>query len=167
MKQIAIAAGVGKGTLYRHFAHKGELCAALLHEDVEAFEQRVGALIDEQRDLSPLARLEILTVERILLTESHLPMFAAIDEATAGARPARPFRGPFSAWMHSRIVALLGEAVTTGEVAASIDLEFTADTMLEATAPPLYSYQRHSRGYSVERVIQGMRRLFIDGLRAN
>src|SRR5918997_4153046 len=40
MKEIADAAGVGKGTLYRHFAHKGELCHAVLREDVAAFKER-------------------------------------------------------------------------------------------------------------------------------
>ena len=164
MKEIAIAAGVGKGTLYRHFAHKGELCAALLHEDVTAFEQRVGAMIDRQHDRSPLARLEYLIVERIRLTESHLPLFAAINEVTAGARPARPFRGQFGAWLHARSVELLREAVDAGEV-GPIDFEFTADVILEATSPPLYNYHRNTLGYSLERVVQGMRMLFIDGLR--
>src|SRR4051812_35042759 len=44
MNQIAQAAGVGPGTLYRHFAHKGVLCAALLSEDFAAFQERVTAL---------------------------------------------------------------------------------------------------------------------------
>ena len=164
MKEIASAAGVGKGTLYRHFAHKGELCGALLHEDVAAFQERVGTLIDATGNAAPLARLDILLVERIRLTESHLPLFAAIEEATIGAPQTRPFRGPFGAWTHARIVALLAEAVARGEV-ADLDLEFTADAMLEALAPPLYRYQRHVCGYSVERIIAGMRRLFIEELR--
>lgn len=167
MKDIACAAGVGKGTLYRHFAHKGELCRGLLHADIVAFEERVGALIgDTARVPSPLARLDILIAERIRMTESHLPLFAAIEEASAGARPPRPFRGPFSAWVHGRIVDLLAEAVAQGEV-APLDLAFAADAIAEAMSPPLYSYQRHECGYSVERILAGMRRLFIDGLRRN
>lgn len=166
MKEIAEAAGVGKGTLYRHFAHKGELCTALLREDVVAFQERLDALIGDAAVVaSPLARLEILITERVRMTETHLPLFAAIDEATAGARPVKPFRGRFGTWTHARIVALLAEAVAQGE-ALPLDLEFTADALLEVMAPPLYSHQRHASGYSLERIVDGLRRLFIDGLRS-
>jgi hypothetical protein len=125
----------------------------------------VGALIEDRaREPSPLARLEILIAERLRMTEIHLPLFAAIEEATLGARPVRPFRGPFGSWTHARIVALLAEAVGQAEV-APLDLEYTADAMLEVMAPPLYGYQRHERGYSLDRIVDGMRRLFVDGLR--
>src|SRR4028119_2393377 len=37
MHRIGQAAGVGQGTLYRHFEHKGALCSALLSEEIVAF----------------------------------------------------------------------------------------------------------------------------------
>src|SRR4028118_982334 len=37
MQRIGQAAGVGQGTLYRHFEHKGALCSALLAEEIVAF----------------------------------------------------------------------------------------------------------------------------------
>ena len=165
MKDIAQAAGVGKGTLYRHFAHKGELCGALLHEDVAAFQERVGALIcTAGGEASPLTRLEVLIAELIRMMELHLPLFAAIEEAVVGTPQERPFRGPFGTWLHTQMVGLLEEAVAQGEVGL-LDHAFTTDAMLAAVAPALYRYQRHVCGYSMERIMMGMRRLFIDGLR--
>ena len=165
MKDIAEAAGVGKGTLYRHFAHKGELCATLLREDVAAFQERLDPRIgDAGEDASPLAQLDILITERVRMTETHLALFAAIEAEAGGSGRARPFRGPFGTWTHAHIVRLLGKAVARGEM-PPLDVEFTADAILAAVSPPLYSYQRHERGYSVERILTGIRRLFIDGLR--
>ena len=48
---------------------------------------------------------------------------------------------------------------------ADLDIAFSADAILAATAPPLYQYQRRELGYSEEQIIAGMRRLFVDGLR--
>jgi AcrR family transcriptional regulator len=163
MHEIARAAGVGQGTLYRHFAHKGDLCLALIREDLAAFRERVGAIIgDSQAIASPLTRLEILIVEKIGVTEGHLPLLAAIQDAAAGSR--RPFRGPFDTWVHEQIVALLEQAVAQGEV-APLDIAFTADTIMAALVPPHYRFQRYDLGYSSERICAGMRRLFVDGLR--
>lgn len=41
MHQIAQAAGIGQGTLYRRFAHKGELCNALMMDRAACFMQEV------------------------------------------------------------------------------------------------------------------------------
>ena len=89
MHEIGRTAGVGQATLYRHFADKGEICHALIKEDLAAFQERVGALIDSAgAATSPLARLETLIIEKNRLTESHLPLFAAIDEAATAAKIA-------------------------------------------------------------------------------
>ena len=45
MNEIAQVARLGPGTLYRHFAHKGELCEALLMEDNAAFWERIDTAL--------------------------------------------------------------------------------------------------------------------------
>src|SRR5262245_36220821 len=165
MHEIARAAGVGQGTLYRHFADKGEICHALIREDLAAFQERVGAMIGGADAAgSPLARLEILIAEKNRLTESHLPLLAAMEETPAGVRRGKPFRGPFHSWLHEQISNLLVQAIAQGEV-APLDVAFTADALLAAVAPPIYRDQRQNLGYSSERIMAGMRRLFVDGLR--
>jgi AcrR family transcriptional regulator len=165
MHEIARAAEVGQGTLYRHFADKGELCHALIVADLAAFEERVGALISPVQGGPALQRLAILIEEKNRLTESHLPYFAAIDAASANLRPGKPFRGPFHAWLHQQIVGLLSEAASSGQV-APLDAEFTAEALLAAVAPHVYRYQRQELGFSQARIDAAMRRLFVDGLRA-
>ena len=44
MHQIALAAGIGQGTLYRRYRHKGELCMDLMREHHEQFAEEVAAL---------------------------------------------------------------------------------------------------------------------------
>ena len=163
MQAIAQAAGVGQGTLYRHFDDKAALCHALIKEDLTAFRVRVGALLDDIAT-PPLERLDVLMREKNLLTEGHLPLFAAMESSAPGGRGNRK-PGPFHIWLHERIVALLDEAVARGE-AAPLDAPFTADALLAAASPPLYRTQREELGYSRERIDTAMRRLFADGVRA-
>ncbi len=165
MQEIARVAGVGQGTLYRHFADKAAICQALIEADIAAFQERVGPVLSGGWVLaSPLARLELLLVEKIRLTESHLPLFAALEQSPPGKRGVKPFQGPFYLWQREQIVALLSEASAQGEV-DGIDVEFMADAVLAVTSPRLYSHQHDELGYSSERVIAGLRRLFIDAMR--
>ena len=46
MHQIALAAGIGQGTLYRRYRHKGELCMDLMRERHERFVEEITALLD-------------------------------------------------------------------------------------------------------------------------
>ena len=165
MCEIGRAAGVGQWTLYRHFAHKGALCRALVREDIEAFKSRLTTLLDgPDAPASAIARLDALIVEKVRLTETHLSMFAAIDESAAGPRRTDMFRMPFVTWLHDRIVPLLAEAVERGEI-APLDAEFTAGAILAVTSPALFYHQRRDRGYSLERIVAGTRALFTTGNR--
>ncbi len=68
--------------------------------------------------------------------------------------------------MHQRISHLLTKAVAQSET-MDLDVSFAADAILAAITPPLYDFQRQSRNFSRERILAGMRRLFIDGLRVH
>jgi AcrR family transcriptional regulator len=58
LNEVASLAGVGKGTLYRHFAGKGELYVAMLIENGDEFADAIAAVIDPRR--SVLEQLEEL-----------------------------------------------------------------------------------------------------------
>jgi AcrR family transcriptional regulator len=155
MGEIGRAAGIGKGTLYRHFAHKGALCRALIAEDVDAFEERLAPLLGgPEAPSSAVERLNLLIAEKIYLTERHLSMFAAIDEAAAGPRRTEMYSGQFPTWLRERLVALLAEATDSGAI-APLDVEYTADTILAVTSPALLYHQRRNLGYSLDRVVAG------------
>ena len=160
MFEIGRAAGVGQGTLYRHFEHKGALCRALLREDVEAFRSRLDGLLDgPEAPRTAVDRLDLLLVEKIALTDAHLPLFAAIDESAAGQRRTEMYRGPLAGWLRERLVRLLEEASAAGEL-PPVDADFVASAILAVTSPSTVRHLRIDRGYSVDRIVAGTRGLF-------
>src|SRR5579863_10730546 len=57
MHQIAMEAGIGQGTLYRRYRHKGELCVDLMRERHEQFAQDVATLFARTESAPVLERL--------------------------------------------------------------------------------------------------------------
>jgi len=161
MQEIARAAGVGQGTLYRRFADKGELCEALFADDLEVFRKAADAYLNDSAT-SALSRLEWLLAEKIRFIDAHLPLFLASHEA--GARRYDNFKKSHHVWTLEWVVHLLQEAQTNGE-ADIADVAFAADAVLASFAPPLLAYQRQELSYSLERVIAGVKEVFIHGLR--
>ena len=74
---------------------------------------------------------------------------------------ARRFRGPFTAWTHTQVVALLNEGIAQAEI-VPLDVAYIADILMAAMSPALLHYQRHDCGYSTDRIIAGMQRLFVE-----
>src|SRR5260370_41304082 len=71
---------------------------------------------------------------------------------------------PLYDWLHELFAGLLTEAVARGEL-APLDVPYTADAILAALHPMSYGFQRRERGYSPERILQGLCHIYIDGLR--
>ncbi|GAB4124505.1 MAG: TetR/AcrR family transcriptional regulator [Roseiflexaceae bacterium] len=162
MAEIARTAGVGQGTLYRHFADKNAICHALIQADLEQFQARIDTMLADPQG-EPLWQLEQLIIAKVDLTESHLPLFAAMDWIP-GNKP-KPFHGPFHEWLHQRIMAILQRAVAHGQIATQLDLAFMTETCLAAMTPALYRYQREDLGFSQARIVQGLSALFVEALR--
>ena len=66
--------------------------------------------------------------------------------------------------MYELFAGLLTEAVRRGEL-APLDVPYTADAILATLHPMIYRFQRQERGFSPERILQGLRRIYIDGVR--
>lgn len=162
MHQIGRAAGVGQGTLYRHFEHKGALCSALLSEEIEAF---VGEMRRRTEGRGPvLGRLKWFLGWVARFNEENGPLLGAIRDASSGGRRVELYGNPFYERLKNTVVELADEAVGGGELPADLDVECLADTLLAALNIDLYLYQRHQLGMGRERIV-GALRVLLDGLR--
>ena len=81
MADVAQVAGVGKGTLYRRFANKGELCLALMDAQMTAFQERMLA---QMREMSTAGATNIEQLDQFLdalvtFTEAHQPLLCEVQ----------------------------------------------------------------------------------------
>ena len=163
MYEIARSAGVGQGTLYRRYAHKGELCVALLHESLHCFRTDVEAYL-AGNTTSPLALLEFVLDRLIDFNEENAPLLGAIVDAACGDRRSAAFHSPLYIWLREVVVGLLTEAVQQGE-APALDVPCAVDAVLAPLSIDLYLYQRGELSYEPERIAAATRDVIFGGLR--
>ena len=163
MHEIGRAAGVGQGTLYRRFGHKGEVCSALLGESVRRFSERVGERVGRE-DESVLDQLGWFLGELAEFSEQNAPLLGAIRDSAGGGRRVEMYRNPFYRLLRETVSALLRRAVVRGE-ARPLDIECVADAVLAPLNIDLYLFQRQEMGMEAARITYTLSRLLIDGLR--
>jgi AcrR family transcriptional regulator len=140
--EIAAAAGVGKGTVYRRFGDRSGLAFALLDESERQLQEE---LIRGAPPLGPGAppgeRLRAFVGAYVDLLERHGDLIAHAEEAAPGAR----YRAGVYAFWH-RHVALLVAADNP-----EADAEVAAHAVLAPLAGRLYRELR-VRGVSADRI---------------
>jgi AcrR family transcriptional regulator len=150
MREIARAAGVGVGTLYRRFGDKARLLEAIISEDERDLQE---AILRRGPPLGPGApadqRLDAFIDALVKLTERNLGVLLATDATPQG----RLRIGAYDAW-RLHLVTLLGE-LRPG--VGDVDRGWYADLLLAALDPQLYAYQRAERGLSKRRIASNLR----------
>lgn len=161
MHQIARAAGVGQATLYRRYADKRMLCIDLMGDLFARLRDEVQSyLADATAPASALDRLDGVLTCMVAVVEASANV---LDVACEGSQ-AVPYHSPLYRWIHHHVGTLLQQAVAAGEC-GDLDVAFTTDAILAAFSPTLYRHQRRELGYTPERIVQGLRRLYVAGLR--
>lgn len=153
MADIAAAAGVGKGTLYRRFANKGELCLSLLDENLRSHQEEMLALLQRQagEKRAFLDRLQAFLRHVAAFTDHHMAMLYEVQRA--GITPALPgLDPPYFSFQQMTVSGLLRSAQAGGEIDPRLDVEMLTDLLLAPLTPPYFRYLRERRGYSVERI---------------
>jgi AcrR family transcriptional regulator len=148
MDDVAEAAGVGKGTLFRRFGSRASLAAALLSERERDFQE---GFIRGEPPLGPGAP----PCERLIaFGEAMLDMLEAHSELLLAAEtgPAR-FSHPAYTVHRLHVMLLLREADH------ECDAEILADTLLAALGAELFLYLRHMREMDLQRLKAGWREL--------
>ncbi len=164
MHQIAQAAHVGQGTLYRRFAHKGQLCMVLLGESVFRFQAALLAYFEQVGDTLPyFEQLYGMLMRLMDFTEENAALLNAMLDAASGGRRTQSYRSPFYMWIRAVVVVVLRRGIACKQV-PEMDVEYVVDVVLSLLAVDFYRYQRHELGLSRERIAQGLRNFLLTGL---
>ncbi len=158
MHEVGRAAGVGQGTLYRRFEHKGVLCSALLAEHIEDFYEETWERV-EAEERPALARLAWFLDRLAGFNERNADLLGAIRDAAGGERRVEMYRNPFYGWLRATVTALLRRAEEGGEIRPDLDLECMPDVLLAALNIDLYLYQRRELGMDRGRIVGFLRAL--------
>jgi AcrR family transcriptional regulator len=164
MDEIARAAGVGKGTLYRRYPDKAALCLAILDACFVEFER---AALDElartAQTHEALDQLCAFLSRLVEYVEEHTAYLGVIADQAAGQRRGGGRCGPIYQWLHGVVHYLLSQARARGEACVD-DPVYVADVLLAAVDVDLYVFQRRERGYAPQQIRAGLQRL-VAGLR--
>lgn len=158
MEEIARAAGVGKGTLYRRFPHKGFLCQALLDEPTKELQQETLEILRKQGS-SALEKLDVFLDRLVAFSAENLDLLYGGNEPLCGADRLERFSHPAYDWRRSTVLGLLRAAVREGEVDEALDIEYVAQALLAPLDVDFYYFQYRVQGLSVERISSGLRAL--------
>lgn len=150
VREIAEKAGVGIGTLYRHFPQRADLVAAVFRREIDACAEAASALAAQYEPGLALASwmqryADFLGTKRGLASALH-----------SGNPAFEPLPAYFRERLHPAFQALLDAAVASGEVRG----DFSAEELLDAIASLCRS--AYDRGPDQ---VRRMVALLVDGLR--
>ncbi len=157
MHDIAVAAGIGQGTLYRRYPHKSALCEALLVDNVQQLYDGTVARLEATGGRALEQFREIITALLVFIEENG-PLVSAASDSACGVTPQARYQSAWAVWQRETMALLLARAVAQEEI-GPLDVEATVDVIQAACEPPLYLYQRQARGYSRERIVANLLRL--------
>jgi AcrR family transcriptional regulator len=154
MDQIAAAAGVGKGTLFRRFGDRAGLAQALLHEQTSALQED---MIRGPAPLGPGApprdRLHAMARAQLALLERHADLILAAESGRPGAR----YMTPATQFLRTHLAVLLRDADPR------LDSELVADVLLSPLTADSFVYWRRVRGHSLDEILAAFVTV-VDGL---
>ncbi len=174
MHQIAQAAEIGQGTLYRRYANKGALCRDLMHEQQVVFAQELQAWLGTSAHSSALTQLDGVIVRTLHFVDESTALLETVvrtelrhDRCDLPHPDERmpPGQEHWFLWIHDLLEGLLRTAVARGEI-ASLDAPYTADMLLALMNPMYLRFQQSARGYDLDRIIAGIRHVFLHGMHA-
>jgi AcrR family transcriptional regulator len=167
MHQIAKTAGIGQATLYRKYAHKGDLCLDMLHEYGDRLINEIDRYLASNTGAPAWERLsgvldywiDAIEDKAELLLETEAKMNCADDRGNF-------FHSPMYRFSRDKIAGLLSE-IAADDPAPDFDPDFAAHAIICSMSPVGYFQIKKERGYTREQIKEHYRRMFVLTARAS
>lgn len=161
---VARAAGVGDGTIYRRFGDRSALALTVLDGQETQLQQAVlGGPAPLGLDALPDVGLHAFLAAIFDLLESHTDLLVASEAGD----DARYNTGPYAFYrLHTTLLLrqhLTDRGVNTDESHDGVDVDYLADALLAPLDAELYRHQR-ATGMTAQRVKAGLHTLIDSGL---
>ena len=115
LEEVAKKAGVGPGTLYRHFPTREELVVAVYRSEIEKLAAAEQILADSMPPVEALRAWLLLFVDTVATKQIIAPVLS-----TLVGDPKKVFE-PFHAQIHQALRALVKRAIKSGDIRKDLD----------------------------------------------
>ncbi|WP_182299150.1 TetR/AcrR family transcriptional regulator [Cohnella cholangitidis] len=164
MHQIAKTAGVGQATLYRRYAHKGDLCLDILDDYSNQLVEMIRAYLEENKQAPAAERLGGIIDHWVDAIEEKSGLISGLMMAMESKMNCNDERGnffhtPTYHFFRDRISELLAEIIRTDSDSEPVDAELAAHFIICSMSPVGYFHIKNEKGYSIEQIKQHLRRL--------
>lgn len=164
MRQIAKEANIGQASLYRRYSNLGEICMEILSSDTQDFLKELNSfLVSSHNNLKPLEQLNIIIEKIADYIDGKATMLIIIKNEYSRDLQLLQFNHPVFLYLIDIISDLYSKAMSSGEI-IEINVTLTTQTLIAALSPDLIVYQQKVLGFSKIDIVDGIRKIYIDGL---
>ncbi|MCA9821661.1 MAG: TetR/AcrR family transcriptional regulator [Dehalococcoidia bacterium] len=160
LKDISERAGVGMGTIYRHFGNKDGVIAHVIQEAREDINNSVAAA--KEADVPPLDRLR----NCLTLSLDSVERYGWVIEALLGRRLPRDIQAEIEndRTLGEAVLSILEELVADGTLRKDLDLPLAALLIQSVVLAWIFdrSREEHDAAEAVDRILD----IFLNGARA-
>lgn len=155
MKDIAAAAKIGTGTLYRNYPNKSELCLAVSFNFIHQFVTD-GQVYLSETTVSPIEQFQHVLQRYLDFREQRLQLLAFIE---SGPTVMATY---YQSELYQQLVVLFMQVLApiSGEIETG-ELEFRADMVIAMLKSNSYAYQRQQQGLSPQQIAENISNLMI------
>ncbi len=155
MHQIAKTAGIGQATLYRRYAHKGDLCFDILQDYGHQMMNQLISYLHEHKHAPAAERLGGILERWIDAIEEKLDLLIAMEiKMNCEDNRGNFFHSPMYRFFRDNISQLLVEIVDA-EPQIPIDPDLTAHAIICSLSPVGYFHIKQEKGYTKDQMKLG------------
>ncbi|MCD9020473.1 TetR/AcrR family transcriptional regulator [Cohnella silvisoli] len=162
MHQIAKTAGIGQATLYRRYAHKGDLCSDILQDYGHQLMNQVTTYLEEHRQSSAAEKLDGIVDLWIDAIEEKSDLIIAMEAKMAcDDHRGNFFHSPMYKFFRNKMSELLTEIMGQDtNQQASADPDLAAHAIICSMSPLGYFHLKQEKGYSTDQMKMGFRNMY-------